>query len=95
VPDAAHQALVMEAIYGERGVKAGHTAGACRDALVAALGHLAARGATVAILGCTELPLVLPAAEAMAVGGRTLAVLDPTEILARACVAQADAAGRN
>ncbi len=88
-PDAAHQARVMEAIYGERGVKAGHTTGACRDALLAALAHLAERGARVAILGCTELPLILPGSEAFAVGGRTLAVLDPTEILARTCVAHA------
>jgi aspartate racemase len=93
-PDAAHQALVMEAIYGERGVKAGYTTGACRDALLAALAHLAARGALVVILGCTELPLILPGNPALAVGDRTLAVLDPTEILARACVTHARSGAR-
>jgi aspartate racemase len=88
-PDAAHQALVMEAIYGPAGVKAGHTTGACRDALLAAIAHLAEGGAAAVILGCTELPRIQPADDALAVGGRRVAVLDPTDLLARACVARA------
>jgi aspartate racemase len=59
-PEPAWQARVMAAIYGEHGVKAGHTSGACVDDLCAAIAHLAARGATVMILGCTELPMLLP-----------------------------------
>jgi aspartate racemase len=86
VPDARHQALVMDAIYGRQGVKAGVVAGPCRDALLQALAHLAARGATAVILGCTELPLVLPAHPAYPVGDRTVVLLDPTTILARRCV---------
>jgi aspartate racemase len=93
-PDAAHQARVMEAIYGPAGVKAGHTTGDCRDALMAAIAHLAGRGAAAVILGCTELPLIQPADEALVVGGRRVAVLDPTDLLARACVAQAAASRR-
>ena len=87
VPDAAHQQDVMEAIYGERGVKAGFTDGDCKAALLRALAHLAARGASVVILGCTELPLLLPQDPAYAIGGRIVALLDPTDILARRCVA--------
>ena len=56
VPDLANQRLVMNAIYGERGVKAGCTDGQCRQDLLEALGHLVARGARAVILGCTELP---------------------------------------
>jgi hypothetical protein len=39
------------------------------------------------ILGCTELPLVLPQHPAYAIGDGTVALLDPTDILARRCVA--------
>lgn len=85
-PDEAHQALVMEAIYGERGVKAGFADEACRAGLVEALAHLAGHGAEVVLLGCTELPLLLAQNEAFAVAGRQVALLDPTDILARRCV---------
>ena len=87
VPDAAHQALVMEAIYGKQGVKAGHVDGPCKAMLMEAVTHLAERGATVIVLGCTELPLLLPEQPALAVGARAVVVLDPTAILARRCVA--------
>lgn len=89
-PDAAHQHLVMDAIYGSDGIKAGRTDGACRDRLQAALRHLADRGARAVILGCTELPLVLRGPDADG-GGRRLPLLDPTDILAQACVARAAA----
>jgi aspartate racemase len=89
VPDAAHQALVMDAIYGSQGIKAGHTEGSCRQSLLTALAHLARRGASVVILGCTELPLVLPEHPAFDVAGRSVVLLDPTAILARRCVALA------
>jgi aspartate racemase len=83
---------VTQAIYGPAGVKAGHTEGRCRDDLLAAIGHLAERGAQVAILGCTELPLILQQDERFAVDGRSIALLDPTMLLAAACVRQARAA---
>jgi aspartate racemase len=99
VPDDAHQAEVMDAIYGSRGVKAGYTEGRCKESLLNALAHLARRGAGVVILGCTELPLVLPEHPAFDVAGKTVVLLDPTAILARRCVAlagvtNARAAGR-
>ena len=89
VPDAAHQNRVMAAIYGDQGVKAGFTAGACVDDLLAALTELANKGAEAVILGCTKLPILLKATDCFKVGDRSLVVLDPTEILARRCVALA------
>jgi aspartate racemase len=86
VPDAAHQTLVMQAIYGEQGVKAGHTAGVCVTQLMQALTHLVERGAEVILLGCTELPLLLAQNEQFEVDGKHIVLLDPTEILARKCV---------
>lgn len=86
VPDEAHQARVMRAIYGPRGVKAGFTEGACRDDLLCALESLAWDGAEIILLGCTELPLLVQQDEAYRVAGRTVAILDPTEVLARKCV---------
>jgi aspartate racemase len=86
VPDEANQDRVMEAIYGPAGVKAGHTSGRCVDELMAALASLVLRRAEVIILGCTELPLLIARHDAFPVAGRTVALLDPTEILAQKCV---------
>jgi aspartate racemase len=92
VPDEANQVLVMEAIYGATGVKAGFTTGQCRDDLEKAIVHLAQRGAGVVVLGCTELPLLFPQTRDFHVGGTTIALLDPTMLLAAACVRHAQAA---
>jgi aspartate racemase len=92
VPDAAYQALVMESIYGASGVKAGFTEGRCRDDLRTVISHLAQRGAAVVVLGCTELPLLFPQTESFDAGGRPVALLDPTLLLAAACVRHARAA---
>jgi aspartate racemase len=92
LPDAAHQALVMEAIYGAEGVKAGFTEGKCRADLRAAIDHLALRGAAVILLGCTELPLLFPQTERFEAAGSMVALLDPTLLLASACVRHARAA---
>ena len=89
VPDDEHQALVMRAIYGEQGVKAGFTRGPCREDLMRALEHLVARGAEVVLLGCTELPLIQAMDEDFRVGEKRIVLLDPTTILARRCVALA------
>lgn len=88
-PDATHQALVMQAIYGEQGVKAGFREGICQSHLHAALVHLVEQGVEAVILGCTELPILLAQSDAYSVAGRTIVVLDPTEILARKCVSLA------
>ncbi|MDT4843429.1 Glutamate racemase [compost metagenome] len=89
VPDETEQALVMSSIYGESGVKAGHTSGQCRDELVAAATHLVKKGATVLILGCTELPLILPQVDDVQIEGVSVAFVDPTNVLAQRCVALA------
>ncbi len=89
VPDGEFQEKVMAAIYGDKGVKAGFTSGACFDDLLAALAHVVDRGAEAVILGCTELPILLEATDSYSVGGKSIVVLDPTKILARRCVALA------
>lgn len=86
IPDESHQSLVMRSIYGGKGVKAGFTQGECKDELLQALAHLVERGAEVAILGCTELPLLLTQDDDFKVAGKSIVLLDPTEILARKCV---------
>jgi aspartate racemase len=91
-PDEEHQVLVMDAIYGAEGVKAGFTEGKCRSDLRLAVDHLAQRGAGVILLGCTELPLLFPQTENFDAAGRTVALLDPTLLLASACVRHAHAA---
>ena len=86
VPDPVHQDLVMRAIYGEKGVKAGYTEGECKQDLLRALENVVEQGADVVILGCTELPLLLQQTEDFPVAGKSVVVLDPTDILARKCV---------
>jgi aspartate racemase len=87
VPDEARQRRAMQAIYGPRGVKAGFTEGPCQEDLLAAIEHLVRdQDAEILILGCTELPLLIGQSEHFPVLGKTVAVLDPTEILARKCV---------
>lgn len=88
VPDEDRQRQVMAAIYGAAGVKAGFRDGACQADLQAAMEHLVRdRGAEALILGCTELPLLVAGGDRFPILGRALPVLDPTEILARKCVA--------
>jgi len=50
---------VMEAIYGEKGIKAGHITGEPIELLVTAVHQLMEAGAEVIIMGCTEIGLVL------------------------------------
>ena len=75
--------LVMEAIYGKEGIKAGFTDGPPRDLLLKAAGELLAQGAGIIILGCTEIPLALKN------GDMKIPFADPTEILAKAAIQQA------
>lgn len=89
VPSPERQADVMNAIYGPQGVKAGFTTGACVDDLTAAINEMAADGVDVVILGCTELPLILPQSRATTAQGHTVTLVDPTDVLARHCVARA------
>lgn len=94
-PAPEFQQMVMEAIYGVDGVKAGHTQGRCAGLLRTAIAHLQSRGASVQVLGCTELPLIFAQTDGFDTGmGATVALVDPTDVLAKRCVqlAQATAA---
>ena len=86
VPGVDYQAMVMDSIYGARGIKAGFTEGICKDQLLLAAEHLCELGAEVLILGCTELPLVLEHSEACMINGHQVALIDPTTILAIKCI---------
>ncbi|CAM3876555.1 Aspartate racemase [Pseudomonas reidholzensis] len=85
VPDDAGQARVMQAIYGECGVKAGFTEGQCRQDLRMAAQQLVEMGVRVLILGCTELPLIQAAGEEV-LDGVSVTYVDPTRVLAKRCV---------
>ncbi|MBX8499271.1 cysteate racemase [Pseudomonas lijiangensis] len=85
-PGLDYQHMVMDAIYSELGIKAGFTEGLCKEQLLLAAEHLCELGADVLILGCTELPLVLAHSEAFQIKEHSVALVDPTTILARKCV---------
>lgn len=92
VPGPALQARVMEAIFGKVGVKAGFTTGRCREDIVGAVEGLIAEGIEIIVLGCTELPLLLPQSEFVGRNGARVQLIDPTDVLARRCIAYAMAA---
>jgi aspartate racemase len=89
VPSPPLQARVMNAIYGPEGVKAGFTTGASVTDVDAAIDELVSQGVEVIILGCTELPLLMPEPERVTAGGKRVTLVDPTDILAKRCVAAA------
>ena len=53
----------MTAIYGKKGIKAGFTEGPPRTVLLEIAAGLIRRGAQAVLAGCTEVPLVLRAAD--------------------------------
>ncbi|MCX6553107.1 MAG: amino acid racemase [Acidobacteria bacterium] len=84
VPAAGHgeqEGLVMEAIYGADGIKAGQTTGRPRQLLEEAARRLIRRGAQVLLLGCTEVPLVLQGG-VTAPDGTVVPLVDSTAALA-------------
>jgi aspartate racemase len=83
VPNDRDQARIMDAIYAADGVKAGFKTGRTRASIVRIARRLAERGAQAIVAGCTEIPLVLRAAD--------LAVpfLEPMTIGAAACLKKA------
>jgi len=85
-PDEATQALVMEAIYGKEGIKAGCIEGKPRELLLKAGEYLVEQGAGILILGCTEIPLVFEGLQRVTLQGKEIALLDPTSILAEKCL---------
>lgn len=89
VPSPQEQTRVMNAIYGPEGVKAGFTSASGIADMDAAIDDLVAQGAQIIILGCTELPLLLPDPERVTATGNRVTLVDPTDILAKRCVAAA------
>jgi aspartate racemase len=85
-PDEENQKYVMDAIYGQKGIKAGYLVGECKDSLLKASEYLVKKGAQIIILGCTELPLALKEDEKYIVNHQEIFFLDPTNILAKKCV---------
>jgi aspartate racemase len=86
LPDPEIQAEVHRSIYDRQyGIKAcsnpvtGQAEEICREAAL----HLAAGGAEVVVLGCTELPLALPPGSL-----ETPRLIDPAELTARALIAR-------
>jgi aspartate racemase len=47
------------------------------------------------VLGCTELPLLLPQSEFAGRNGARARLIDPTDVLARQCIAYATAASES
>ncbi|NYH19209.1 aspartate/glutamate racemase [Paraburkholderia bryophila] len=92
-PRAPAQTRLMNAIYGPNGAKAGSRSGECCEDLAAAIDDLVAQGVQVIVLGCTELPLLMrdtaPSGAGAGAGGQTVRFVDPTDVLARRCVAYA------
>lgn len=82
-PNAKEQDRVMEAIFGERGIKAGWTAGPPRTQILGIARKLIARGAEAIIAGCTEIPLVLKSKDI------PVPLIEPMEIGALACIKKA------
>jgi len=82
-PDAREQRAVMEAVVGERGIKAGFQSGRPRAVIVRAARRLIGRGAQAVIAGCTEVPLVLREADL------SVPLIEPMRIAARACIKKA------
>jgi aspartate racemase len=79
------ETVIHPAIYDlDYGIKSGVSARA-REDLLQGVAALQAQGAELIILGCTEIPLVLPEIKI----GPTL-LIDPTKILARALIREAN-----
>lgn len=85
IPLPSDQDRIMDAIYGSTGVKAGFYAGSCSEQLGKVIMNVTTQGAEAAILGCTELPLIELTGDHVP----KIPLIDPTEVLAQACVAAA------
>jgi aspartate racemase len=59
IPDEEGQKKVMNAIYGERGIKAGNIQGSPRKDMLEVVEVLVKEGVEAIIVGCTEISLVL------------------------------------
>ena len=78
--------MLMNVIFGDRGVKAGYTDGVCLAEFRRVLTHIIDAGAELVILGCTELPLLSAGIGDSSGSEKVVRMLDPSDILARRCV---------
>ena len=58
-PDEEYQQMVMNVIYGEKGIKAGYKGSDLTETLIKVANHLKEKGVNSIIAGCTEIRLVL------------------------------------
>jgi aspartate racemase len=82
-PDEDTQKRVMNAIFGEQGIKAGYTRGNPRNEILEAAKVLINQGAEAIIIGCTEISLVLSQEDL------SVPLIDPSQILAATVVRKA------
>ncbi|MBT9158505.1 MAG: Aspartate racemase [Firmicutes bacterium] len=82
LPSLSEQAVVMDIIYGQRGVKAGYLGRANEERFRRVVAALCQRGAAAILVGCTELSMVATRLVSLTT------VFDPMEILAQAVVEQ-------
>ena len=84
IPSRSNQeALIMGAIFGERGIKAGYTGSENQTKMRQAANDLIEQGAEILVAGCTEIPLVLTSEHV------DVPVLDTLLILAKTLVQHA------
>lgn len=82
-PEPNEQRKVMDAIFGNSGIKAGFTTGRPRTTVVRIARRLIERGAEAVIAGCTEVPLVLKENDI------SVPLIEPMKIGALTCIKKA------
>ena len=82
IPGRENQLKIMEAIYGEKGIKAGFTKQP-KKIIKEVVSHLLKTGCRAVIAGCTEIPLALEQEDI------SVPFIDPLTIIARRAVREA------
>ena len=72
-----------EAVFGPEGIKAGHTSGGPREAILSVARALVERGAEAIVAGCPAIPLVLRPEDI------SVPLIEPMRIAAEACILKA------
>jgi len=83
-PEREYQRMVMNAIYGEKGIKAGYKSSELKESLINVTNHLRERGASRIIAGCTEIRLVLDYSDLP-----DIELLKPIDIIAKRAIKRA------
>ncbi len=82
-PNDDEQQLVVEAIFGKQGIKAGIIFSGPKEIILQTARALIERGAEAIIAGCTEVPLVLKKDDI------PVPLIDPVQILVEVCILKA------